>query len=132
MNKSFFHTLQWQLSVNMIVISLVIGIIGSFFVQDLYPFWLGLMVGTFFSIIKLYMMEKSIQKSIQMDPKKASLYTTFQYLFRYVLTAIVFIIIATTQPTVAIFSTALGMITMKIAVYLYSFQEKRKKKDTEL
>ncbi|NLL70363.1 MAG: ATP synthase subunit I [Epulopiscium sp.] len=129
MNKSFFQTLQWQLSMNMIAISLVIGIVGSFFVQDHKPFWLGLIVGTGFSIIKLYMMERSIQRSIQMDAKRASAYTTFQYIFRYTLTAIVLSIIAITQPTVAIFSAALGMITMKMAVYLYSFQEKRKTKN---
>ncbi|NMA83906.1 MAG: hypothetical protein GX962_08590 [Epulopiscium sp.] len=128
MNKSFFQTLQWQLSLRMMGAGVVIGIIGSFFVKDLWPFWLGMITGTICSVVKIYMMEASINKALQMDKKQANLYTNVQYILRYTLTAGVLIVLAITQPPIAILGGTIGLFTMKIAVYIYQFQENKNKK----
>lgn len=127
MNKPFFQTLQWQLSVRMMGVALAMGVIGSFFVKSLWPFWLGMVAGTACSIVKIYMMESTIDKALQMDKKQASLYTNLQYMLRYALTAGVLIVIAMTQGGVGILGAGLGLMTMKIAVFIYQFQENKKK-----
>ena len=127
MNKSFFESLQWQLSLRMMGVGLVLGVVCSFFINELGSFWIGMVAGTACSIVKIYMLDATIEKALQMDKKQASLYTNLQYILRYTLTGLVLAIVAITLSPVGILGAGLGLFTMKLAVFMYQFQENRKK-----
>ena len=52
---------------------------------------IGMIVGTMFAILKMYMLNSSINKVVEMDKQMAQKSATFSYGIRYMLTAMVLI-----------------------------------------
>jgi len=102
------------------------GILYYSLVGDLYealPFALGVIVTSALNILKIIMLERSIQKTLDMDnPDTGKNYIRLQYLLRYFLTAVVLVIIGLlhiyidSPRIISIWGALFGLFTMQIAL----------------
>jgi len=102
------------------------GILYYSLMADLYealPFALGVIVTSSLNILKIVMLERSIQKTLNMDnPDTGKNYIRLQYLFRYFITAVVLVIIGLLhvyfdEPRIiSIWGALFGLFTMQIAL----------------
>lgn len=104
-------------------ILLVIETIGGLFFFNTFigfvGLFIGLLIGTGLSIVKLILMEKALIKSVSMEKKAASNYINKQYFFRYLATVIILVICAINHPTINLFGVGIGLINMHISAYLF-------------
>lgn len=113
-----------RLILQMLGISILIGIIGLFFVNEPLIWIKGLAFGTIFSILRLRLMDLTIKKAIKMSALKAKRYTTSQYFIRYVLTAVI-LFVAAVEPSISLLGTIIGLFTIKASVYLTLITDKK-------
>ena len=81
-----------QIIVTTIALFCIIFGIATFIVSDVKSFLIGLAFGTIFSILKLILLEKTLNKAMDMTGAKAVNYTRIHYTLRYFLTFIVLLI----------------------------------------
>lgn len=116
---SLFGQLSWKIA----VICLLIFVVGAFFADPL-SWGAGCLLGGAFTIIRLKMMENSVEKSVQMEAKRASRYARAQYIVRYLLSAAV-LAAAAILPWLNPISTVLAMISLKLATYIQGVLDKK-------
>lgn len=109
------------------VIFEVLGIIVSLFYkfEPLPKFTLGLVSGTLVSIIKVFSMDKSINKIVDMDEQDAKtrgqLYSTLRYFitFAYVALVIVF------RKYIGVIGAIIGLLSLQVAAFTANYLLKR-------
>lgn len=89
------------------------------------PFLLGLLVGGALSASKVILLEKSLQKTLNMDEKQAENASRAYFLGRYALTIAVLAVVVLLRQYVGIIGCAAGIVAMQIAVYVTNFWESR-------
>jgi len=102
------------------------GVLYYSLMADLYealPFALGVIVTSSLNILKIIMLERSIQKTLGMDnPETGKNYIRLQYLFRYFITAVVLVIVGLlhvyidSPRIISIWGALFGLFTMQIAL----------------
>ena len=115
--------LVWQLSWKLAVVCLLIFAVGCFFTDPL-SWGCGVLAGCVFTVVRLRMMQKSIETSVRMDPDKAGRYAKAQYVVRYFLSAAV-LIAAALIPWINVFAAGLSMISLKLVTYIQSWLDRR-------
>jgi len=97
MNEQFEPIKPSQIMRKMILVAaLIIIIIGAIYYRSLIaiPFAFGVMITTGLNILKFRMLERTVQKVVNMDDQETGKNTVrFQYLLRYVLTGVVLVAI---------------------------------------
>ncbi len=116
-------SLFWQLAWKIAAICLLIFAAGAFFADPL-SWGLGCLLGGGFTLLRLRMMQSSIEKSVQMDAKRASRYAKAQYILRYFLSAAV-LAASAILPWLNPISTVLAMISLKAATYIQGVLDKK-------
>lgn len=109
-----------QIILIMIYLSLICLGIGFFFVNNFYSYFLGIFAGTLFSIIKLFLLTRTLQKSINMNPRKAISYVNLHYCIRFFLTAI-FLTACIKRGDISLFGAIIGLIIIRPAIYAAKF-----------
>ena len=127
MEETSKGSLFWQLSWKIVVFCIIVCIIGCFFTDPL-VWGKGVLLGCLFTIIRLRLMDLSVQKAVQKDPKKASGYFTRQYIIRYVMSIMV-LVVAALEPSISLYGTMLAMFSLKVATYIQGLLEKPAPKD---
>lgn len=124
---STFLQLAWKIG----VVGLIIFIIGCFF-TDILPWGVGVAIGTAFTVVRLKMLENSINKAVYMDtPKQASGYANWQFIIRQLL-CIVVLGVAVVVPWINPIGAVLPMFGMRIAVHWQNALDRRAPKDPNL
>lgn len=122
MNKDIWN--KNLMVVYMILFSLIVEVVGMLLVSNKLSFTMGLLFGLIFSILKLKLMQNTIEKAVRMPEGKAQKYTNVQYIIRYILTGIV-LVVAALEPSVDLLGVFLGLLSMKVAAYMQVFQNKK-------
>lgn len=122
MNKDIWN--KNLMVVYMILFSLIVEVIGMLLVSNKLSFTMGLLFGLIFSILKLKLMQNTIEKAVRMPEGKAQKYMNGQYMIRYILTGIV-LVVAALEPSVNLLGVFLGLVSMKVAAYMQLFQNKK-------
>lgn len=120
---STFLQLAWKIG----AVGLLIFGIGCFF-TDALSWGTGVLLGTVFTMIRLRMLENSINRAVEMDAKKASSYATWQFILRQFLCIGVLagaVLVSWINPIGAV----LPMFGMRIAVEWQNILDRRKPKD---
>lgn len=118
-----FLQLTWK-----IVAVCVLFFIGGCFFTDPIVWGKGVLFGCLFTIIRLRLMDISVQKAVKKDPGKASGYFTRQYIIRYIM-SIAVLVVAALEPSISLYGTMLAMFSLKIATYIQGLLEKPAPKD---
>lgn len=120
-----------QIILFMIAIALVFMGIGAFIISSgKVPYIKGLLFGTIFSILKLILLEKTLNKAMDMNIKNASNYTRLHYSLRYFLTGVV-LVVAALDEGMNLIGTIIGLLTLRISVYLVNIKMAKAEKKSD-
>lgn len=96
----------------------------SFFQIKLSNFILGMVFGTAFSVLKIMLLERTVNKAVDLPKENAVNYTRMHYTLRYFLTGAV-VVVAALSPWISLFGVVLAMVALRPAVYIASWLEKK-------
>ena len=116
------------------ILFLILLIIGLAVILLLCPFELplpygaGLFLGCALSVLKVILLEKTLNKSADMESKHAQVYASLQVLARYTLTAAVLLGAVFFPKIIGVFGVIFGILTLQISAYITSHIINRKVK----
>ena len=124
----------------MIVIMLITALIMIFvgavvsvfypFIPSIFSFSLGILLTTCLNIVRVVWLDRVVQRAVDMDDSvTAGNYVRFQYLFRFLLTGLVFIF-AIIVPVIDLWGALVGVFTFHAAKYALIFIVKKEDKNT--
>lgn len=90
---------------------------------DFFPFLLGVILGSALSIVKVFLLERAIDKALNMERKQAGKYVSLQYMLRLLLTALV-LFIGAVVPQISLWGVVAGVFAFQISVYNIKFTTK--------
>ena len=111
-----------QIIITTIALFFIVLGISTFIVDDIKNFLIGLIFGTIFSILKLILLEKTLNKAMDMSGAKAINYTRIHYTLRYFLTFIVLLIAI--YRDFNLFGVIIGIVLTIPSVYIVNFKNK--------
>lgn len=113
-----------QIIMTTIALSFIAFGIGAFMSKNITNFGIGLLFGTIFSILKLILLEKTLDKAVGMTSAKAVNYTRIHYTLRYFLTFLVLLVAV--YKKFDIIAVIVGIILPVPAIYIVNFKNKNK------
>ncbi len=87
------------------------------------PFVLGVLLGSLASVAKVLLLERAVNRAVNMEKKAATGYITLQHMLRLFLTGAV-LVLAALVPAINLWGAAAGVLTYQVAVYLIKFTVK--------
>lgn len=118
-----------DLAKRMIWTILIIGfvfIIGSVIYYrslDFLPFFFGVSLGSVVSIVKVFLLDNTVNKALSMDKTGAGKYVSLQYFIRFFLTGVV-LYIGAVVPDINLWGVAAEVIAFQLATYGIKFANK--------
>ncbi len=112
-----------QIIITTIALFFIVTGISIFFVKNTIPFIVGLIFGTIFSILKLILLEKTLNKALDMSGQKAINYTRIHYTLRYFLTFIVLLVAI--YKGFNVFGVIIGVVLTIPSIYIVNFKLKK-------
>ena len=105
-----------------VVSSLFIIAAGAMYYRSysVFPFAIGVFLTTALNVLKIIMIERAIEKVVNMNGKKAGSYIGFQYVLRFLLTGAV-LALAAMVPFIDLWGAVAGIFTLQIAAYSMKF-----------
>jgi len=88
---------------------------GSLFLQQPFPFILGIVFGLIFSLLSFRLLDLTLKKSVKMPPAKAQRYVVTRYMTRYILTGAV-IYVSVSNTSINVIGTIIGLMILKIVI----------------
>lgn len=83
---------------------------------DFLPFLYGIILGSVVSIAKIFLLEHTVNKAIDLEKHKASSYVTVQYILRLVVTGVV-LYLGAVVPQINLLGVVVGILAFQAAVY---------------
>lgn len=111
-----------QIILTTIALFFIVAGFGVFILKDIKSFLMGLLFGTIFSILKMLLLEKTLDKAMDMTEKKAISYTRIHYTLRYFLTFVVLLVAV--YRGFNLYGVIIGIILTIPAVYIVNFKNK--------
>jgi hypothetical protein len=102
---------------NVVIMLLLVLVVGLFIVSHKLAFTLGIILGGFVTIIKIFMMQETMEKAMTKEPYAATNYVRAQYFLRYIITFLV-LFIGVYTSYVDFIGLAIGLLALKPAAYL--------------
>ncbi|GAA4653140.1 hypothetical protein GCM10023142_02780 [Anaerocolumna aminovalerica] len=105
----------------------LICILGSvIYYRSLYflPFMWGVFLGSFVSIIKVFLLDHAVDKAVKMEQKHAGNYMSIQHMLRLLLSGIV-LVLGALVPQISLWGVAAGILAFQLAAYSLKFTPKR-------
>lgn len=112
--KIFRRVLLWSLLVFLMIF---------FFKKDIKSSILGYIFGVSISILSFLLLKQSVEKSVRMNPKRASSYATGQYFVRIVIQGLV-LVIGAKADYLDFLMVVLGLLMVKIVITLSNVLDK--------
>lgn len=116
-----------RLSAVIAVLGLVALIVGLFFAGNKIYWIVGIVLGTAVSLVKVYMLEKTLNRAVDMDPKNANNYTRANYTMRLVV-SVVIVVLACVVEQVNVIGVLIGLLLVQPAAYITNFITANKEK----
>ena|GEM_PF-462480 len=120
-----------MLLICIVSLGVVASAVGVFFTHDTMKWLLGIVSGTFISVIRVIMLDRTLKKAVNMDKDAATLYTRAQYTLRLFLTIAAVIAIAITKK-VNIYGLVIGLLIPQPSTYLTNALMARHRKKEEI
>ena len=109
-----------------ILIIALICVIGSLIYHrslDFLPFLLGILLGSATSIIKVFLLERTVDNALSMKKERAGSYVSFHHILRLLLTGLV-LFMGAVVPQISLWGVAAGILAFQLAVYNLRFLKK--------
>lgn len=101
-----------------IIISLVAVILSAIYYRslDFLPFLFGIILGSSLSISKVFLLEKAVDKALDMDNKRAGNYASLNHMLRLLLSGIV-LFIGAIVPQISLWGVVAGILAFQLSLY---------------
>ncbi|NLZ96010.1 MAG: hypothetical protein GX921_09340 [Bacteroidales bacterium] len=90
---------------------------------DFLPFLFGAILGTAVSIVKVFLLERAVDKALDMEQKQAGNYVSIQHLLRLLLSGVV-LALGAIVPHISLWGVVAGIFAFQIAIYNVKFTVK--------
>ena len=101
-----------KLSTVIAVLGLIALVVGLFFAGNKIYWIVGIVLGTVASLIKVYMLERTLDKAVDMDPKNANNYTRANYTMRLVV-SVVIVVLACIVEQINVVGVLIGLLLVQ-------------------
>lgn len=98
-----------KLSTVIAVLGLIALVVGLFFASNKIYWIVGIVLGTVASLGKVYMLERTLDKAVDMDPKNANNYTRANYTMRLVV-SVVIVVLACIVEQINVVGVLIGLL----------------------
>ncbi len=116
----------WYIIASAIVISVVVYIISLFITSSPLKFGFGLFYGTAVSCLRMAMLAKAVDTSVDMDAGASKKYMLGQYNIRMLMTIAALVLAAAIRSRLSIVALVIGLLVMQPAVYIANIIYERK------
>ena len=116
-----------KLSTVIAVLGLIALVVGLFFASNKIYWIVGIVLGTVASLGKVYMLERTLDKAVDMDPKNANNYTRANYTMRLVV-SVVIVVLACIVEQINVVGVLIGLLLVQPAAYINNFITANKEK----
>lgn len=108
--------------ITILIISLicVLGSVVYYRSMASIPFVLGVLVGSAVSIVKVFLLERTVDKAITMDIGKAGGYVSLQHVLRLLFSGAA-LYMGAVVPHISLWGVAAGILAFQLAVYNIKF-----------
>ena len=110
------------------IICAVAFVVGLFFFADWHIYLIGLFIGASVTAVRLFWLERSVGRSLNMEKQGATNYMRLTFLARYAIMAVVLVAVFLTRNYSMITGVIIGLISLQPAAYIFGFTLKRKSK----
>lgn len=100
--------------------------VGIFFVDNRLYWILGIAAGTGVSVLKVTMLNRTLNKAVDMSPEDAKNYTRVRYTYRMVL-SIAVVVLAVKLVWFNVVGVIVGLLLVQPAVYIVNFIGRKNK-----
>lgn len=107
------------------IIGLVCILISIIYYRSLdsLPFMLGVLLGSVVSIFKVLLLERTVDKALEMEQNHVKGYVRLQHMFRQLLSGIV-LFMGALVPQISLWGVVAGTLSFQLAVYNIKFMSK--------
>ena len=113
---------------NVAIILLVALLVGLFIADNKLAYLLGILMGGTITIVKVFMMQSSMEKAVLKQPHEATNYVRGQFMLRYLITFIV-LFIGVYTSYISFIGLIIGVFALKPAAYIQGKLEPSVPKD---
>lgn len=108
-----------RMTVTIVGIAILFVIVSALYYRSLasLPFLLGTVLGTAVSIWKVFVLERTVDRALAMDEKKAGNFVGLQQMLRLFVTGAV-LFLGAVVPQISLWGVAAGMIAFQVALYI--------------
>lgn len=101
-----------------LIISVVSILISAVYYRSLefLPFMYGILLGAAVSISKVILLERAVNRALEMGQKKAGNYVTLQHVMRMLLSGVV-LVLGAIVPQISLWGVAVGILAFQLAIY---------------
>lgn len=100
--------------------------VGIFFVDNRLYWILGIVLGTAISVLKVAMLNKTLNRAVDMSPEDAKNYTRSRYTYRMVI-SILAVVLAIKLVWFNVVGVIVGLLLVQPAVYIVNFISRKNK-----
>lgn len=100
---------------------LLVGLIVSIFIyrfESPLAYSVGLFLGSALSLVKVILLEKALNSSVELESQKAKNYSSLQAILRYALTIIVLLLVVFFPKVFGLFGAIIGVLSLQLAAYI--------------
>lgn len=109
-----------KLSMVIVVLGAISLVVGLFFADSKIHWLLGIVLGTLVSVVKVYMLERALDKAVDMEPKDATNYTRANYTMRLVI-SVGIVVLACVTKQFNVVGVLIGLLLVQPAAYITNF-----------
>lgn len=107
---------------NVAIILLVALVFGLFIVENKMAYTFGIIIGGAATVVKVFMMENTMEKAVLKQPHEATNYVRAQFMLRYIITFLV-LFIGVYTPYISLIGLGIGVFSLKPAAYIQGLLE---------
>lgn len=87
------------------------------------PFLIGAVLGSAVSIVKVFLLERAVNKALELEQKKAGQYVSVQHWLRMLLSGVV-LFLGAVVPWINLWGVVAGILAFQIATFSVKFTSK--------
>lgn len=106
-----------EVTKGIIIYAAIVAVISLFISKVPISIIMGVVFGSVIAILNFRLLALTIEKSVDMPPAKAQVYTSSRYLIRmFIVAAVVFVSVK--NPRISVIGTLLGLVSTQIVIYV--------------
>lgn len=112
------------ITILIIVLACVLGSVLYYRSLDFLPFLFGAILGSLVSIVRVFLLERAVDKAVEMEKKQAGNYVTIQHLLRLLLSGLA-LVLGAIVPQINLWGVVAGILAFQLALYNLKFTSKK-------